>query len=73
MLERGLLEWPGFQESIIRMAPLLLIAAGLIVAFRANLWNLGGDGQFLLGAAFAAGLGAVARRLARGLARRCMS
>jgi general nucleoside transport system permease protein len=56
MLERGLFEWPGFQESIIRMAPLLLIAAGLIVAFRANLWNLGADGQFLLGAAFAAGL-----------------
>ncbi len=56
MLDRGLLEWPGFQESIIRMSPLLLIAAGLIVAFRANLWNLGADGQFLLGAAFAAGL-----------------
>ena len=56
MLERGLLEWPGLQESIIRMSPLLLIAAGLIVAFRANLWNLGADGQFLLGAAFAAGL-----------------
>jgi general nucleoside transport system permease protein len=56
MFERGLLEWPGLQESIIRMSPLLLIAAGLIVAFRANLWNLGADGQFLLGAAFAAGL-----------------
>jgi ABC-type uncharacterized transport system permease subunit len=56
MLERGLLEWPGFQESVIRMAPLLLIAAGLVIAFRASLWNLGADGQFLLGAAFAAGL-----------------
>jgi simple sugar transport system permease protein len=56
MLGRGLLEWSGFQESVIRMSPLLLIAAGLIVAFRANLWNLGADGQFLLGAAFAAGL-----------------
>jgi general nucleoside transport system permease protein len=56
MFERGLFDWPGFQESVIRMAPLMLIAAGLIVAFRANLWNLGADGQFLLGAAFAAGL-----------------
>jgi ABC-type uncharacterized transport system permease subunit len=55
MLERGLFEWQGFQESIIRSAPLLLIAAGLIVAFRANLWNLGADGQFLLGAALTAG------------------
>lgn len=56
MLGRGLLEWSGFQESVIRMSPLLLIAAGLIVAFRANLWNLGADGQFLLGAAVSAGL-----------------
>ena len=57
MFDRGLIEWEGFQESIIRSAPLLLIAAGLIVAFRANLWNLGGDGQFLLGAALVAGFG----------------
>jgi simple sugar transport system permease protein len=56
MFDRGLIQWEGFQESIIRSAPLLLIAAGLIVAFRANLWNLGADGQFLLGAALAAGL-----------------
>ncbi|MGH2953816.1 MAG: putative B6 ABC transporter permease subunit 2 [Solirubrobacterales bacterium] len=56
MFERGLIEWQGFQESIIRSAPLLLIAAGLVVAFRANLWNLGADGQFLLGAALTAGL-----------------
>ena len=55
MFQRGLFEWEGFQESIIRSAPLLLIAAGLIVAFRASLWNLGGDGQFLLGAALTAG------------------
>jgi ABC-type uncharacterized transport system permease subunit len=55
MLDRGLIQWQGFQESIIRSAPLLLIAAGLIVAFRANLWNLGADGQFLLGAALTAG------------------
>ena len=31
-------------------APLLLIAVGLIVIFRANIWNLGYDGQYLLGA-----------------------
>ena len=55
MFQRGLIEWEGLQESIIRSAPLLLIAAGLIVAFRANLWNLGGDGQFLIGAALTAG------------------
>jgi simple sugar transport system permease protein len=41
------------------MAPLLLIAAGLIVAFRAGLWNLGGDGQFLLAAVTSAALAPV--------------
>ena len=30
-------------------APLLLIAVGLIIVFRANIWNLGYDGQYLLG------------------------
>lgn len=55
ILDNGLLTTFGLQQSIVRMAPLLLIAGGLIVAFRANLWNLGGDGQFLLAAAFVAG------------------
>src|SRR5580693_6027373 len=56
VLERSLLRWGGFQETLTRMAPLLLIAAGLIVAFRAGIWNLGGDGQFLLAAVASAAL-----------------
>lgn len=56
VFERGLLSWPGLQESITRSGPLLLIAAGLIVAFRAGIWNLGVDGQFLLAAVLAAAL-----------------
>ena len=57
VLQRGLLRWGGLQETLTRMAPLLLIAAGLIVAFRAGIWNLGGDGQFLLAAVITAALG----------------
>ena len=49
--------WDAWQDSAIRMAPLLLIAAGLTVIFRANIWNLGYNGQFLLGAAFVSGYG----------------
>ena len=49
--------WDAWQDSAIRMAPLLLIAAGLTVIFRANIWNLGYNGQFLLGAALVAGYG----------------
>lgn len=56
VVERGLLSWAGLQETITRSAPLLLIAAGLIVAFRAGIWNLGVDGQFLLAAVIAAAL-----------------
>jgi ABC-type uncharacterized transport system permease subunit len=47
----------GRFDTITRMAPLLLIGCGLIFAFRASLWNLGMDGQYLLAAAFVAGLG----------------
>lgn len=47
----------SWQDSAMRMAPLLLIAVGLTVVFRANIWNLGYDGQFLLGAAMIAGIG----------------
>lgn len=59
VFQRGLLRAGGLQETLTRMAPLLLIAAGLIVAFRAGIWNLGGDGQFLLAAVTAAALAPV--------------
>ena len=43
----------GFTESIIRMTPYLIQAAGYIVCFGAGQWNIGGDGQFLIGAMLA--------------------
>jgi len=49
--------WDAWQDSAIRMAPLLLVAAGLTVIFRANIWNLGYNGQFLLAAAVVTGYG----------------
>jgi len=56
VIKRGLLSPTGLQASITRTIPLLTIAAGLIVAFRAGLWNLGVDGQFLLAAVCVAAL-----------------
>jgi ABC-type uncharacterized transport system permease subunit len=47
----------GWQDSITRMAVLLLMGMGYIVAFRGGIWNIGGDGQFLLAAALIAGVG----------------
>ncbi len=58
----------GLVDSVIRMGPLLLIAAGLAVAFRAGLWNLGADGQFLLAAAIVAGVAPSVQRAIPGLA-----
>lgn len=54
VFERALMSPSGFQGTLTRMGPLLLIAASLIVAFRAGIWNLGGDGQFLLAAVIVA-------------------
>lgn len=47
----------GWQNSLVLMTPLMLVALGLIVAFRAGLWNLGFDAQYLLSAVLVAGLG----------------
>ena len=54
---KGGIQLTAWQDSAIRAAPLLLIAVGLVVVFRANIWNLGYNGQFLLGAALISGFG----------------
>ncbi|PNY80065.1 ABC transporter permease [Deinococcus koreensis] len=55
---RGTLGDPtGLAEVGRRTIPLLLIGAGLALAFRAQFFNIGAEGQLLLGAVFAAGTG----------------
>lgn len=54
---RGGIELSAWQDSLMRMATLLLIGMGLITVFRANIWNLGYQGQFLMSAAMVAGVG----------------
>jgi simple sugar transport system permease protein len=44
------------SELSIKATPLVLIALGLSVCFKANLWNIGAEGQFILGAIFAGGV-----------------
>jgi simple sugar transport system permease protein len=53
---QGGIQQGSWEDSAMRAAPLLLIAVGLTVIFRANIWNLGYDGQFLVGAALITGL-----------------
>jgi len=47
----------NWQRSLVLMAPLVIVAVGLIIAFRGQLWNLGYNGQYLLGAVVASGFG----------------
>lgn len=45
----------GLSETLVKMIPLLLTGLGVSVAFRMQLWNIGGEGQLYLGAIFATG------------------
>jgi simple sugar transport system permease protein len=40
----------SLHELAIKAAPLILIAVGLAVCYRANVWNIGAEGQFTFGA-----------------------
>jgi general nucleoside transport system permease protein len=46
----------ALSELSIKAVPLILIALGLSVCFKANIWNIGAEGQFILGAVFAGGV-----------------
>lgn len=37
-------------ETILKAAPLLIMGLGLTVAFRSKMWNIGGEGQYFMGA-----------------------
>jgi general nucleoside transport system permease protein len=39
----------GVGELGVKGAPLILCAIGLAIGFRANVWNIGAEGQFILG------------------------
>ncbi len=50
----------AWGEIAIKATPLLLIALGLSVCFRSNVWNIGAEGQFVVGAIAAAGVALMA-------------
>ncbi|HIU63914.1 MAG TPA: ABC transporter permease [Candidatus Avacidaminococcus intestinavium] len=43
----------GVSETIVKMIPLALCGLGVAVAFRMQIWNIGAEGQFYMGACFA--------------------
>ncbi len=46
----------GVSELLVKAAPLILIGLGLAMGFRANVWNIGAEGQLILGAIFGSAL-----------------
>ena len=44
------------SELGLKSTPLVLIALGLALCFRSNVWNIGAEGQFLMGAVTGGGL-----------------
>ncbi|SHM29923.1 ABC transporter permease [Rhizobacter sp. OV335] len=50
----------ALSELAVKATPLLLIALGLAVCFRSNVWNIGAEGQFVLGAIAAGGVAMLA-------------
>lgn len=47
--------WYYRPQLLIKGAPLVLIAIGLSMGFRAGIWNIGAEGQYIIGALFGAG------------------
>jgi simple sugar transport system permease protein len=47
----------ALAETAVKAVPLLLVGLGICIAFRANVINIGGEGQMILGAIFATVVG----------------
>ncbi len=49
--------WYYRPQLLVKGAPLVLIAIGLSFGFRAGVWNIGAEGQYIMGAIFGAAVG----------------
>ncbi|WP_020181346.1 ABC transporter permease [Methylopila sp. M107] len=47
---KPLTDFNSLAEMLVKATPLLLIAVGLAIGFRAGVWNIGAEGQFTIGA-----------------------
>jgi len=44
-------------QLLVKAGPLILIAVGLSLGFKAGIWNIGAEGQYIMGAIIGAGVG----------------
>jgi ABC-type uncharacterized transport system permease subunit len=52
----------ALSELAVKATPLLIIALGLAVCFRSNVWNIGAEGQFVFGAICGGGVALLAQK-----------
>ena len=50
MLDGGLGSLYRFRETIVRTIPLVIVSLGIGLSFRMKFWNIGGEGQIMMGA-----------------------
>ncbi|MFN3972595.1 MAG: ABC transporter permease [Gemmobacter sp.] len=53
----GEFAWYLRGQLLVKAGPLILIAVGLSLGFRAGIWNIGAEGQYIMGAVVGAGVG----------------
>lgn len=50
LLSGGFTSKNGLADTLVKATPLLLVALGIVIAFRANVINIGAEGQLIVGA-----------------------
>lgn len=53
----GEFAWYLRGQLLVKAGPLVLIAVGLSLGFRAGIWNIGAEGQYIMGAVIGAAVG----------------
>ena len=61
-----LIEPGSWQDLGLKAAPLVMIAIGLSIGFRANVWNIGAEGQYIVGGLAGTGVALATWHLAGG-------
>lgn len=54
----------GMARTLVKTTPLVLTSLGILIAWRAGMYNIGGEGQFVMGAIAGAAMAKVASGLA---------
>jgi simple sugar transport system permease protein len=57
LIKGSILSFNGLVDTIVRATPLILVGLAVGIGFKAGLFNIGGQGQFLVGAVTAAAAG----------------